>query len=338
MLSKGSALFCVLAYLFFASDASSQIAGHFAINVSGIVFSENENQRIPYASVRLCGDDRHYLQELSTNDSGEFEFQGLHPGHFVLQVRATGFETSEVAFDLSSISTHGLSISLKRAKISSGSTLVGLTVSAHELSMPQRARELMASGERKFYGEKNPERALRDFQFAVSSAPAYYEAWHQIGLVYLSLRKPAEAERNFRKSVELSHGGYADADIALSSLLLDRGDTTNGEPLLQHGLALNPGSWMGQYLLGRLQLSRGDLRAALQSARQATRLAPDKPLPHRLLAILYLQQKDYSALVEELDTYIALDPNSPAGIRAKELRGQAQQALDTSAPTAVAEK
>jgi tetratricopeptide (TPR) repeat protein len=172
----------------------------------------------------------------------------------------------------------------------------------------------------------------------VSSAPAYYEAWHQIGLVYLSLRKPAEAERNFRKSVELSHGGYADADIALSSLLLDRGDTTNGEPLLQHGLALNPGSWMGQYLLGRLQLSRGDLRAALQSARQATRLAPDKPLPHRLLAILYLQQKDYSALVEELDTYIALDPNSPAGIRAKELRGQAQQALDTSAPTAVAEK
>jgi tetratricopeptide (TPR) repeat protein len=338
VLSKGSALFCVFVCLSFSPHAIPQTVGHSVVDVSGIVFSESGSRRIAYALVRLCGEDQRALQELSTGDSGEFEFQGLQRGHFMLQVRALGFELSEVAVDLSFVSTHGLSIFLKPAKNSAANIPVGPTVSAHELSMPQRARELVAAGEEKFYTGKNPEKALRDFQSAVSEAPAYYEAYHQIGLVYLALQKPAEAEKSFRKSVELSHGEYANADILLSSLLLDRGDTVNGEPLLKNGLALNPDSWMGQYLLGKQELSRGNYSAALQSARQAVRLAPDKLLPHRLLAILYLQQKDYPALLKELDAYIALDPNSPAGVRAKELRGQAQQALSGLAPTTVGEK
>jgi len=137
----------------------------------------------------------------------------------------------------------------------------------------------------------------------------------------------ADAEKNLRRSVELSRSEYPDADIALGSLLVDHGDPANGEPLLRRGLELFPRSWVAHYELARIELARGHVETARQSAKHAESLAPNKPLPHRLLAIIAFQEKDYRALLEELDAFIALEPNSPAGMRAREIRAQTQETL-----------
>jgi hypothetical protein len=309
----------------------SQAGSRSSVSLSGVVLSEGGNQYIANASVRLSTDGQSSWQEFVTNDSGEFSFQGLPPGRFILQVRASGFDPLDRPVDLSFAPERGLSIFMKPTKTPNGQGATVPSISVHELSMPAAARELLASGRRKFYLEKNPQGGLRDFQSAVAKAPDYYEAYHQIGLAYLSLHDLADAEKSLRKSVELSHSEFPDADIALGSLLADHGDPANGEPLLRRGLELFSRSWIGHYELATIEYARGDLPTARQFAGQAKSLAPNQPLPHRLLAIIDLREKNYPALLEELDAFIALEPDTPAGIRAKELRAQTQKTLEASA-------
>ena len=85
-----------------------------------------------------------------------------------------------------------------------------------------------------------------------------------------------------------------------------------------------------------MDLDRGRIEPALAAAQTAERLAPQQAVVYRLLAVIYLRQKDYASLLSALDSYITLDPNSPAGTRAKELRAQAAQELAKSPESTVA--
>lgn len=306
--------------------------------LTGTVFTDGTNQRIPSANLILCDDGGTPLQESSASDSGEFSFQGLHPGHYILKVQASGFQDAELHIDLSFASDRGLSVALKPIRNISPPSSEASTISAHELVMPEAARNLFASGKTKLYTQKNPQGALHDFQSATAQAPAFYEAFYQSGMAYLALQNPAEAEKQFRKSLDLSQKKYADANIALATILIHRNEVREGEPLLRQGLALNPHSWPGQFELGELELSRGHLEPAFAAAQTAAQLAPQQAVVYRLLAAIHLRQKNYPALITALDAYIELDPNSPAGLRAKELRTQAEKEMANSPDAAVAVK
>jgi tetratricopeptide (TPR) repeat protein len=232
-------------------------------------------------------------------------------------------------------SQHGVFVSLKEQVPASSAVSQRPTISAHELAMPEKARDLMNSGIHKLYKEKNPQGALSDFQSAAAKAPAFYEAYYQAGMAYLTLQNEAEAEKQFRTSVDVSKNMYGDADIALATLLLRRQPEDESEALLRQGLALNPQSWPGQVELGKLELSRGHMETALGAAKKAESLAPQQPIVYRLLSAIHLKQKDYSALLTDLDTYIRLDSDSPAGQRAQEMRAQLARQL-TQSQTAAA--
>jgi tetratricopeptide (TPR) repeat protein len=94
---------------------------------------------------------------------------------------------------------------------------------------------------------------------------------------------------------------------------------------IRRGLQLSPNFWLGHYELGRALLNQKRIREAQDSAEHARLLAPGTPIVYRLLANIHLQQKDYPALLQDIDEYLTLDPNSPAGLRAKELRDQIAQ-------------
>jgi tetratricopeptide (TPR) repeat protein len=300
------------------------------VAVTGTIFSDANNARIANAAAALCDAGGAVLRESTADDSGQFSFQGLRPGRYILRVQANGFQSAELYLDLNAASQHGLFVTLKPMRNVDQLNSGGVTVSARELAIPEAARELLDSGKKKLYSEKNGEAALRDFQSAIKTSPSFYEAYYLAGMAYLSLQNSAEAEKHFRKSVDLSQKKYADADIALGSLLLQRGEEHPGEELLRQGLASNPHSWPGQFALGELELTRGHVEPALAAAEQAAELAPAQPVVYRLLAIIHLRQKNYSALVADLDAYLQLDPDSPAGLRAKELRARAEKQILTS--------
>lgn len=304
-------------------------------NLAGIVYSESTNQRIRHASVWLCDSGGNRLQDSVTSDAGEFSFLSVHAGAFILKVSAPGYQPAEIPVEVNFGSERGISVFLKAAKTSAAGVPLA-TISAHEAAMPQSARDLVDSGKKKLYAGKNPPKALSDFASAVAKAPGYYEAYYLIGMTYITLGDPARAEANLQKSVDLSSQTYPDAVLALAILWLGRHDATRGEPLLRHGLELDPNSWVGFFELGKLEMYREHFDAALQAAQNAKFLAPEQPLVYRLLSLIHLKQKNYAAALADLDAYIRLDPDSPDGLHAKQVRADTEKRLANTHPPAEA--
>jgi lipoprotein NlpI len=74
------------------------------------------------------------------------------------------------------------------------------------------------------------------------------------------------------------------------------------------------------------------LEPALDAAKTAESLAPQQPKVYRLLSLIHLRQKNYQAAVADLDAYIRLDPDSPEGRIAKQIRADTQRQLERPHP------
>jgi tetratricopeptide (TPR) repeat protein len=219
-----------------------------------------------------------------------------------------------------------MTIYLKRVPPSQ-ETSSGSTVSAHELSMPKKARDLVYSGKQKVYYAKNLDGGLKDFQDAVVIAPDYYEAYYQIGMTYLELAKRDDAENNFRKSVQLSKNTYGEPVIGMGTILLDKADYAGGEKMIRRGLELSANFWLGYYELGRACLAESHLADAKKAGEQARSLMPNAAIIYRLLANIHMREKDYPALLDDIDAYLKINPDGPAGVHAKEMRAEVIQKI-----------
>ncbi|MGH9773493.1 MAG: carboxypeptidase regulatory-like domain-containing protein [Candidatus Acidiferrales bacterium] len=258
--------------------------------------------------------------QMYTNETGKFEFDDLAPGVYAVTVQAVGYQPASETVDLTMSSVRGLEIYLNPEANGKGAAGPGSSVSAHELSMPEKARNSYEEGRKKLYREKDAQGSMADFQQAVDAAPNFYEAFDQLGLAYMTIGNVPEAEKMFRKSIATSEDKYADADLNLGSLLLNGGSYQDGEKILQRSIQLDNHSWLAYYELGRAQFALKDLDGALKSAEQSRSLDPNHAIVYRLFANIHILQKNNTALLADLDAYIKLDPDSPAGERAKQMR------------------
>ncbi len=295
-----------------------------SISVTGNVYLGDNSHPAGNVTVSLNSSEEGHFAEGVTNGAGQFRFGNLKPSVYVLKIDETGFEPVSETVDATLGSDKNVSIYL-RPRSERPPTRIGNTISAHELSVSEKAREWVESGKKKLYQDRNFAGALSDFEHAISISPGYYEAHYNAGMAHLAMADRAEAEKSFRMSAQVSGDKYGEADVGIGAILLDQGRASEGERMIRRGLQLNPNFWLGHYELGRALLNEKRLREAEVSASEARRLAPTAPIVYRLLSNIHLAQKDYPALVEDIDAYLALDPTSPVGLRAKELRDQLQK-------------
>jgi tetratricopeptide (TPR) repeat protein len=296
--------------------------------LSGTVYYAGGNRPAENISVELRTAEGSMIAPQTTSSNGWFEFRGLPRGTYVVAINAAGFEPVNFNVDLALNSSRGNLIYLRPRPSNSTNSPHASPISKHELSMPHRARTLMESGKKKVYIDKDVQAGLVDFQRAVAIAPDYYEAYYQIALVGLILGQRDFAEKIFRKAIEVSGDKYGDADIGLGTAMLDKQDFSGGEKTIRRGIELSPESWLGHYELGRALLNEERIEDAEKAALQARSLAPNAAIIYRLLSNVHLRQKNYPALLDDIDAYIKLDPDSPAGIRAKQMREEVQQKIE----------
>jgi tetratricopeptide (TPR) repeat protein len=311
--------FFLVSLCFLPLPAHSQ-SDNRSVTVSGDVMTTEGNRRVEGASVSVTDYAGNQIAQEYTNSAGIFRFVGLRRSTYILNV------------DLSFSSDRGITLYLKAVQNDRRPAPAGAAVSSHELSLPEAVRESLAAGRQALYTHNKPSEALNHFEKALKKAPGCYEAKYESGIAYLKLQKTPEAMTSFRQALKLSDGKFGDADIALGTLLLDQGQSDDGEKLLREGIALSPGSWMGFYEVARLEVRKGNFTEAETSAGQARSLAPNVPMIYQLLSVIHLRLLNYPALLQDIDNYLQLDSTSPAAERAKQVRQEIQARLAQSTP------
>jgi len=106
--------------------------------------------------------------------------------------------------------------------------------------------------------------------------PDNHEGWFQLGLAYRGSERFAEAERAFRRAMELAPRNPDYTAYLAEALLLKGGDAPppEAERLLRRVLELQPGNPQARYYLATLKDLRGDHRGAVDELIALLREAP----------------------------------------------------------------
>ena len=134
--------------------------------LSGTVYYPG-NKAADHITVELHSTEGSMISPATTTASGGYEFHNLGSTTYALVINEQGYQPVEQTVDLNLTSSRGIIIYLTPIESKSASPVSHSTVSAHELAMPQKARDLMDSGkEEALYGQ---ERARSPGRFSASS-------------------------------------------------------------------------------------------------------------------------------------------------------------------------
>ncbi len=294
--------------------------------IRGAIRTADEGRPIEMVRVdlkRLTGET---VGTTFTRSNGEFEFGGLPNGVYYIVLEERGYEPVRESVEIFNTARAGVLIFLKR-NVVLGPSEPGQVISAHELTIPRRAREAAQKGMARLYEKQDPRGSLNHFQRAIAEAPSYYEAYLQMGVAYLRLGETSEAEQALRKSVELSEGRYSEAHFALAQLLSNADRFTEAEPVVRRGLELDGNAWQGHYELARALVGLNRLDAAEKSAQEVRTRKPDFAVVYLILANIHIRKRDYATLLQDLDGYLKLEPSGPMSDKARQMREGVQRAL-----------
>jgi Tfp pilus assembly protein PilF len=166
--------------------------------------------------------------------------------------------------------------------------------------------------------KQDPARGEKFFKKAVEKYPAYYEAYYHMAVAQKRLGQNEEAAASFRKAIELSDGKYVLADYGYALLLCKQGKATEAERIVREALSLKQSRPVGEVVLGTVLMCLHRVGEAETSAREALSLDPAAYDAYLILASVHSERSDYSAEVQDLDSFLALEPD---GARADQVRG-----------------
>jgi len=308
-------------------------------SVNGMVSDAASHDRLDYVKLELRSVNGAVVATAFTTTNGTFHFETVSPGDYNLVADQAGYQTQSQPIEVNDSSVFGLQIELDKANDSDTPLLGGpSTVSVRELSIPRKAHEDMRQGMALLYGKSDYPGSLKSFEKAIQEYPDYYEAYLQLGVAYMKLPDAANAEKAFRKSIEVSHEKYADAYFGLGELLLNTKRFTDAESNARKSVEVDPNRWQGHAQLARALVELQRTAEAEPSAVTAAKLRPDNPTLYLVLANIHIQLQNNPALLDDLAHYLKLAPDGPFAEQARRERDEIQQALAAapSSPTAPA--
>ena len=306
----------------FAQSPVTEVA---TVSTSGIVLLMPENRPIRQARVELLISSTGWAATTLTDDNGEFKFAGLTPASYHLTVTAPACERLEGTVTVDgSVKTLFLRVYRSQQPPTPRSDSV---VSVQELRVSGKAESAFARGTRMLQ-QGDAQGSLAYFRRALARDSGYYRAYHNLGLANYQLGNTEQAEGNFQKSIELSNGGYAPSHFALAMILCEKQEFREAERLIQDGLAMEPDSAIGKYLLGVVQFALNRPKEAEKSAYDALWRNANQAEAYILLAKIHECNHNPHAVMAEVATYLKLDPHGPLENEAGRLLQRARQEID----------
>lgn len=297
---------------------------HSTIEGSVLIAGESQPAAKVRVDVRALGGAT--MASTFTDSSGRFEAPAEGAAAFIVSVQQQGYEPAEQRVNLEAGGGIGdVVITLHKLRpIPADSE--GYTVSVHDLKVPGKARRAYDKG-LALLQKKDFEGSLARFKEATDDFPNYYEAYYQTGLADLELRRGDAAEHALQRAIDLSGGGYVNAEFALGALLVDRRDYVNAERVLRRAIDVDGASWKGHMFLGQALFGLNRLAEAEKSAREVILRRPDLPSAYILMANIHIKRQEFVLGIKDLDTFLSMRPTGPTSDQARAVREAAERVM-----------
>jgi tetratricopeptide (TPR) repeat protein len=215
-------------------------------------------------------------------------------------------------------------ITLKAEASSAGSAVSSTTASAPKDAVKSYEKA------RAEWQDKKSDKAQKDLEKAVQLDPQFAEAWYQLGKIQEAAKSP-DAINSYSKATAADPKFSLPYDH-LAPLAAQAGKWQDVADATAHALQLNPkGTPQIWYLDALANYKLGKKDVAETSANRAFSLDPlhTEPNTEQLLAVILVDQQDYSAALEHLRNSLTYLPPGPNLDLVKKQIAQLEQAVAT---------
>lgn len=286
--------------------------------INGVVFNPS-GQPVSDIYVELQNEFYSTIAREKTSSSGRFVFSGLSSGKFKIKVLSLGtnYLPHEEEVQLMSISRGDVQtpvneyveirLRLDKRKVNTQSGGAASAVFAQEV--PEEARKLYEKGIKEL--EKDRDSDLSSLKKAVEIFPNYFLALEQLGTEYIR-RKQYDAALPFLvKAVEVNNRS-ASVFYSLGLACYHLKHFKEALEAFRAVTLLDPQLPQGHLWYGTVLYRNGNFNDAEKSLLKAKELSKDSPIPevHWQLGLLYNRTKRNKQAIEELETFLKLQPEN----------------------------
>ncbi len=314
-------MMCVVPLLFLVTE-SAGVPYQGALVIEGKITFGTRMPPDEQFLIDLQSDQGISIQTTRTLESGNFRFTNIPGGLYYILVNIEGFKEHRQFVQVAGRTFVDVVLQ-EEESTPAGAGFAGdpdtIDVAALARRYPEEAvDEYEKSLEDAEKGDT--ERAIERLEKALDLAPDFYQARNNLGIQYQKLGRYEDAETQFRRAHELNRNA-AQPLINIGSLWLEQNDFQPAEIVLREALRLDPSSPAALYYLGSAlyKLSQFDEAADLLS--RAFEVDPS-PATRLMLVNVYLQQKKYAQVLEQLDAYLDENPDGTDKEAAENLRSQ----------------
>jgi tetratricopeptide (TPR) repeat protein len=272
-------------------------------------------------------------QLADSDTNGRFSFRAVGPGEYTVYVDAgEEFEPATQSLLVDSFLAGALrntalgkstliSIYLRpRARASTPAEVIDAKLA----SVPKKALEHYSNAS-KLAESREFEEAAAEFRKAIEVHPGFYQAYFELGKIYMKLGRYEEAASSFRSVLELEPTHFG-AHVHLGIALLNQKKLDEALPVFVRAVELTPSEAIPFYYLGVIKNETGDVDEAIKAFEKSLELNGTKPYPmlHKYLASLYLKKSQWAQAVAEMEKYLEQSPDAADAEQIRKLLGEAR--------------
>ena len=253
------------------------------------------------------------VSRLQEGDDYYYQFSGVLPGRYVIQVSAPGFQESKQTVDLSNaILNEALTFYMKPIGYKGGAP----DVPPSSVFTPKAQKETQSA--LKDLQSKNFDSAQKHLTVALKASPGNSQINFLLGMTYIWMNHPADGKPYLEKAISLDPK-HVESLVALGTLKYRDGDYPGAIDLLAKAVQVSSTSWQARLTLAQAYLRQNNFADANEQAGKAFEIGREKAAGAQLVqaqALAGLGKNHESANV--LSSYLTANPSDP---NAEKLRG-----------------
>jgi len=264
------------------------------------------------------------VEDCRTEQGGKCKLRPTSAGVYIVRLSEPGYREETVRVELINTMRGYASLDLKPLPDSSGLNNPVNTVSAAELSIPEKARQEFEKGQKSLDQHKLDE-GISHLRKAISSYEAFPRAHLLLGSAHLEQQKWSEAKSDLTRAVQLDDK-LADGYLELGAVYNQTREYPDAETVLRKGLELKPDAAGGHYEIAKTYWALGRWQEAAPHITIAVSKLPDLAPAHVLMGNILLRQNDPAGALKEYQTYLKLAPDGPMSSGVREMVAKIQKA------------